>query len=190
MNRTPGYEKSSRADNAYIFHGRELRGVPEANGGMGFVLQLGYADPTGKMTTTATTTTTTAGTTSDDDAAAGGVGVPTTRSGKGADSAWDGTPADPQGWTSEEISTYDGWRSDRVRKWRDSKTYVAEGFVDFAETYGGDGAHGLNHRFFLHYDDGGRMWLCAEDGCEGTPSSVGGGGGMLGKIRGMLFDKN
>ena len=165
MSRTPEYEKSSRADNASIFHGRELRGIPKANGGMGFVLQLSYADPSGKTTGTS-------------DAA----GVP---SGKGADSAWDGRPADPQGWSIEEIATYDGWRSDRVRKWRDSKAYVAEGFADFAESYG-DGAYGLNHRFFLHYDDRGRMWLCAEDGCEGTPSA---GGGLLGKISGMLFGK-
>jgi hypothetical protein len=46
-------------------------------------------------------------------------------------------------------------------------------------------ASGLNHRFFLHYNNRGRMWLCAEDGCEGTPSE--GGRGLMGKIGEMLF---
>ena len=171
MNRVPDYERSSHADNASIFHGRELRGIPTANGGMGFVLQLSYADPSGTKTTTTSTS------------AVDGVVVP---SGKGADSAWDGRAVDDQGWSNEEIATYDGWRSDRVRQWRNAKTYVAEGFDHFSEVFG-DKAYGLNHRFFLHYDDRGRMWLCAEDGCEGTPSE--GGRGLMGKIGGMLFGR-
>ena len=40
MNRIPNYSKSSYADNISIFHGRELRNIPKANGGMNFVLQL------------------------------------------------------------------------------------------------------------------------------------------------------
>ena len=169
MNRVPDYDRSSQADNVSTFHGRELRGIPNANGGMGFVLQLSYADPSGKTTTASSS-------------AEDGI-VP---SGKGADSAWDGRAVDAQGWSTEEIATYDGWRSDRVRRWRDAKTYAAEGFEDFTKVFD-EGAYGLNHRFFLHYDDGGRMWLCAEDGCEGTPSER--GGGLLGTIGGRLFGR-
>ncbi|KAL3810751.1 hypothetical protein ACHAXA_001151 [Cyclostephanos tholiformis] len=165
MNRVPGYDRSSQADNVMIFHGRELRGITNASGGMGYVLQLSFADPSGEITAASS--------------AEGGI-VP---SGKGADSAWDGRAVDAQGWSTEEIATYDGWRSDQVRRWRDAKTYKAEGFEDFSEVFG-DGAYGLNHRFFLHYDDGGRMWLCAEDGCEGTPSKR--GGGLFGKIGGFF----
>ncbi|KAL3793576.1 hypothetical protein ACHAW5_002856 [Stephanodiscus triporus] len=130
-----------------------------------------YADPYGTRTTTTSTS------------AVDGVVVP---SGKGADSAWDGRAVDDQGWSNEEIATYDGWRSDRVRQWRNARTYAAEGFDRFSEVFG-DKAYGLNHRFFLHYDDRGRMWLCAEDGCEGTPSE--GGRGLMGKIGGMLFGR-
>jgi hypothetical protein len=171
MNRVPDYDRSSMADNVMTFHGRELRGIPNPNGGMGFVLQLSYADPDGETSALSS----------------GGEGenaiVP---SGKGADSAWNGRAVDAQGWSTEEIATYDGWRSDRVRQWRNAKAYADEGFGDFAMVFGDD-AYGLNHRFFLHYDDRGRMWLCAEDGCEGTPSER--GGGLLGKIGGMLFGK-
>ena len=43
MAKMPGYSQSARADNAVLFHGREVRKVPHAAGGMGFVLQLTYA---------------------------------------------------------------------------------------------------------------------------------------------------
>ena len=36
----PGYDKSNYADDATFFHGREVRKVPNAAGGMNFVLQL------------------------------------------------------------------------------------------------------------------------------------------------------
>jgi len=46
---TPGYKKDAAADNVNIFHGREIRQVPHATGGMGFVLHLSMAegDPEG-----------------------------------------------------------------------------------------------------------------------------------------------
>ena len=39
-----GYEQSAKADNIQIFHGREVRNVPGAAGGRGFVLHLSMAD--------------------------------------------------------------------------------------------------------------------------------------------------
>lgn len=163
MSRTPDYQKTARADNVSVFHGRELRQIPSANGGMGFVLQLSYADPAGVA------------------AAADGPAA----AGKGADAAWTGAAVDPQGWSAEEIATYDGWRGDSFRQWRKAAAYEAEGFATFAERFGTD-AFGLNHRFFLHLDDSSRVWLSAEDGCEGTPSE---GRSLLGKLGGMLFGK-
>ena len=40
MSKMPKYSQSAEADNLQIFHGREVRKVPSAAGGMGFVLQL------------------------------------------------------------------------------------------------------------------------------------------------------
>ena len=40
MAQVPGYDKSNFADDAVFFHGREVRKVPNAAGGMNFVLQL------------------------------------------------------------------------------------------------------------------------------------------------------
>jgi hypothetical protein len=40
MSKIPNYIQSSMADDMNIFYGREVRKVPNANGGMGFVLQL------------------------------------------------------------------------------------------------------------------------------------------------------
>ncbi|KAL3796895.1 hypothetical protein HJC23_008848 [Cyclotella cryptica] len=134
MSRIPNYQKSSYADNLSTFHGREIRRVPNANGGMGFVLQLSYSDPS-------------------------------TYSNEGTN---DGEAVDPEGWSAEEIASYDGWRGDTFRKWRNAATYEAEGFADFSSRFGKE-AYGLNHRFYLHLDNGGKMWLSAEDGCEGTP---------------------
>ena len=50
MSFLPGYKRSNAADNVRIFHGREVRQVPTAAGGFGFVLQLSMAgvdDPEG-----------------------------------------------------------------------------------------------------------------------------------------------
>ena len=50
MSRIPGYSKSAESDNAKIFHGREVRQVPTATGGMGFAIHLtkaGGDDPEG-----------------------------------------------------------------------------------------------------------------------------------------------
>jgi hypothetical protein len=164
MNLIPNYEKSAFADNISIFHGRELRKVNNANGGMGLLLQLSYADPSGSLSTI-------------NDSKGGGEN-------KGATAKWSGTNVDTQGWSADEISAYDGWRSDKVRQWRDAKMYETEG-VSFTNIYG-EKAFGLNHRFFLHFDVKNRMWLCAEDGCEGTPSE---GKSLMSTIGGMLFGK-
>lgn len=49
MSQVPGYDKSNFADDATFFHGREVRKVPNAAGGMNFVLQLSASgeDPDG-----------------------------------------------------------------------------------------------------------------------------------------------
>lgn len=117
-----GYSKDAFADNVRFFHGRELRQVPNAEGGMGFVLQLSLSNGD-----------------------------------------------DPEGWSKEEIETYDGWGHDSGRTWRKADNYEDEGFKSFKQTFGLD-AFGLNHRFYLHLDSQNRMWLAAEDGCEGTPA--------------------
>ena len=84
MNRIPNYSKSSYADNISIFHGRELRNIPKANGGMNFVLQLSYADDNDSIIV--------------DESLAKDAG-------KGADGLWNGKSVDPQGWSIEEITT-------------------------------------------------------------------------------------
>jgi len=122
MFQVPDYSKSADADNVRIFHGRELRKIPDVAGGFGFVLHLSMANED-----------------------------------------------DPEGWSKEEISTYDGWGSDVGRQWRKANDYESEGFVGFKEKFGTE-AFGLNHRFYLHFDSANRMWLSAEDGCEGVPA--------------------
>mmetsp|Transcript_28019 Transcript_28019/g.65846 ORF Transcript_28019/g.65846 Transcript_28019/m.65846 type:complete len:270 (+) Transcript_28019:58-867(+) len=44
MERISGYKPNPDADNLRIFHGREIRQVADATGGMGFVLQLSHSD--------------------------------------------------------------------------------------------------------------------------------------------------
>ena len=73
---------------------------------------------------------------------------------------------DPEGWTPEEVATYDGWGHDSGRKWRKVTDWEQEGVVGFREKYGA-AAYGLNHRFYFHLDEHNRFWLSAEDGCEG-----------------------
>jgi hypothetical protein len=121
MRSIPNYDQSATADNIHLFHGREIRQVPHAAGGMGFVLQLSLAN--------------------------------------GDDS---------QGWTPQEMDEYDGWGHDVGRTWRWGNRLQEEGFTDFQNTFGPD-AFALHHRFYLHLDGSSRMWLSAEDGCEGTP---------------------
>ena len=68
MSQLPNYAKNAEADNVRLFHGREIRQVPDAAGGMGFVLQLAHAGD------------------------------------------------DPEGWSAQERSTYDGWGHDQASK--------------------------------------------------------------------------
>ena len=124
MGNLPDYAKTADADNVKIFHGREVRQVKDAAGGMGFVLHLSYA-------------------------------------GEG----------DKEGWTKEEIAGYDGWGHDSGRIWRNGKMLEAEGFDTFKEKFG-QAAYTLHHRFYLHFDRQNRMWLSAEDGCEGVAASA------------------
>ena len=74
---------------------------------------------------------------------------------------------DPEGWTPQEISEYSGWLSDRQRRWRNADLLTAEGFDSFSAKFGAE-AFTLHHRFYLHLDDKGGLWLAAEDGCEGV----------------------
>ena len=71
MANMPKYSRSAHADNVALFHGREVRQVPDAAGGMNFVLHL-------------------------------------------SSSVGD----DPEGWTKEELSEYNGWAHDSSRRWR------------------------------------------------------------------------
>jgi hypothetical protein len=123
LSMTENYQKNGQADNRRIFHGREIRQVPHAAGGMGMVLQLSLAN----------------------------------------------SDKDKEGWTSAEIERYDGWGHDRGREWRKGTQLEQEGFNNFREKYG-PSAFSLHHRFYLHYDTANRIWLSAEDGCEGTPA--------------------
>ena len=151
MHLTPEYQRSSAADNIKYFHGREIRNVPDAAGGMGMVLQLSLAPVS---TTTATTATT------------------RTRTKKQEE-------VDPEGWTSQEIARYDGWGHDSSREWRQGEQLVDEGYTTFREKYGPK-AYALHHRFYFHQQASGLLpgstpvlWLAAEDGCQGTPATNG-----------------
>jgi hypothetical protein len=124
MHQVEGYQQSAMADNLGIFHGREIRKVPWAAGGMGFVLHLSLANE-----------------------------------------------QDPEGWTPQEIAGYDGWGHDSGRDWRTGDRLEREGFTNFREKFGPQ-SFALHHRFYLHWDSFNRLWLSAEDGCEGTPANV------------------
>lgn len=134
MFQIPEYSQSSRADNVHVFHGREIRKVPKAEGGMGFVLQLSHSED------------------------------------------------DPQGWTKAEVDGYDGWGHDSGRVWRTGDRLEEEGLSGFRDLFGPE-AFALHHRFYLHRDSSNRMWLSAEDGCEGTPSA---GGGVANRIAALM----
>jgi len=121
MSQIPNYVQNSEANNTRLFHGREVRQVPTAAGGMGFVLQLSFAGD------------------------------------------------DPEGWTSQELAEYDGWNHDAKRTWRKGDRLESEGFKNAREKYG-HAVFSLHHRFYLHLDAQNRVWLAAEDGCEGTPA--------------------
>jgi len=139
----PEYSKNGLVDNVRLFHGREVRKVPNAAGGMNFVLQLSLASSDGKN---------------------------------------DPTTNDPQGWTTQEVEGYDGWGHDVGRVWRTGERLEQEGVVDFRKTFGQD-SFTLCHRFYLHLDGRNRLWLSAEDGCEGTPSE---GKSFLGDLSNMF----
>jgi hypothetical protein len=123
MHQLDTYQQSAAADNLEIFHGREIRQVSTAAGGMGFVLQLSLANE-----------------------------------------------QDPEGWTEQEIVGYDGWGHDSGRDWRTGERLEQEGFTNFRERFGPK-SFCLHHRFYLHWDAMNRLWLSAEDGCEGTPAN-------------------
>ena len=136
MQQIIGYQPSGAADNVHYFHGRELRQVPHAAGGMGMVLKLSLAPPSLSSEMNNTT-----------------------------------QRIDPQGWSLEEMQTYNGWQSDRQRVWRTAQDYEDEGFENFIAQYGAQ-AYGLHHRFYFHQEQGAVLWLAAEDGCEGTPAKM------------------
>jgi hypothetical protein len=123
MHQIEDYQQTAKVDNLALFHGREIRQVPWAKGGMGFVLHLSLANG-----------------------------------------------EDPEGWTQGEVSGYDGWAHDAGRDWRTGERHGQEGFAGFQDKFGPK-SFSLNHRFYLHYDMLNRLWLSAEDGCEGTPAT-------------------
>merc|ERR1740139_156609 len=53
------------------------------------------------------------------------------------------------------------------RVWRKADVYESEGWADFKKSFG-DKAYGLNHRCYWHLDRQNKLWLSAEDGCEGV----------------------
>jgi len=136
MHQIPNYLKTSTVDNIQIFHGREIRQVPDATGGMNFVLQLSYSSDTDTDSTNEKE-----------------------------------KECDPEGWTKEEQERYDGWGHDSGREWRKGEQLVQEGYTTFPTRFGAT-AFALHHRFYLHYDKQNRVWLSAEDGCEGYPDST------------------
>jgi len=76
---------------------------------------------------------------------------------------------DPEGWSKQELARYDGWGHDSGREWRKGEQYEREGFATFRSKFGAN-AFGLHHRFYWHFDNEERLWLSAEDGCEGVAS--------------------
>jgi hypothetical protein len=76
-----------------------------------------------------------------------------------------------EGWTQPEVAGYDGWGHDSKRTWRKGDRLESEGFKSFRSKFGA-AAFALHHRFYLHFDRANRLWLSAEDGCEGTPAAV------------------
>jgi len=102
--------------------------------------------------------------------------------------------SDAEGWTEQEIAEYvphppplsspyherhvtpppppppfmyDGWGHDSSRRWRKAQQLQQEGFRNFSEKFGAS-AFTLHHRFYFHTDKQARLWLAAEDGCEGV----------------------
>ena len=114
----PEYEKSAAANNVNTFHGREIRTVKNAAGGMGFVLQVSDSE------------------------------------------------SDPEGWSSEELATYDGWKHDTGREWRKLQQWEREGVQNFRKKFGPN-CFGLSHKLYFHVDGMENFWMSAEDGCEG-----------------------
>mmetsp|Transcript_89720 Transcript_89720/g.155282 ORF Transcript_89720/g.155282 Transcript_89720/m.155282 type:complete len:283 (-) Transcript_89720:48-896(-) len=123
MAKIPGYSQTANVDSIKVFHGREIRQVSDAAGGMGMVLQLSHPEE------------------------------------------------DPEGWTEAEVKGYDGWGHDSGRVWRKGDRLESEGFKTFRNKFG-QRAFTLHHRFYLHFDGFNRLWLSAEDGCEGYPASA------------------
>lgn len=66
---------------------------------------------------------------------------------------------------------YSGWLSDQQRRWRNGSLLRSEGFDTFEARFGPE-AFTLHHRFYLHRDGAGAVWLAAEDGCEGRGLSA------------------
>ena len=145
MNQIPNYQKTSHVDNMQVFHGREIRQVPDATGGMNFVLQLSYS-------------ATDSDTDSDSDS-------------NENENENENDECDPEGWTQEEQERYDGWGQDSGREWRKGEQLVQEGYTTFPTRFGSQ-AFALHHRFYFHYDTQNRIWLSAEDGCEGYPDAT------------------
>ena len=196
MSQIPDYAKNGDADNARLFHGREIRQVPDAAGGMGFVLQLSRASTGSKCPCqlwqgahraavappappqsapgarpVALGGACFRGRSQPTESPASASGASARRRCQSSQDHCRYPPRhageDPEGWSAQERSTYDGWGHDQGRTWRKADVYESEGWVNFKETYG-DKAFGLNHRCYWHLDSQSKLWLSAEDGCEGV----------------------
>jgi hypothetical protein len=131
MQHMPNYSQSSMVDNVHYFHGREIRNVKDAAGGMGFVLYLSHFDG------------------EDDECSI----------------------EDNEGWSKEERKDYNGWGHDSNRPWRNLEKWESEGVRGFRDQFGSS-VYGLHHRMYWHVDNTNRLWLSAEDGCEGFAMDV------------------
>ena len=147
MFRIPNYSQSAEADNIQIFHGREIRNVPHAKGGMNLVLHLSLANNNKNNNN------------NDNKNINNNNGNAINKQ------------EDPEGWSVEEMAEYNGWMHDTSRKWRTLVDWEKQGFVTASKKFGLK-SFGLHHRFYLHLDKHNQIWLSAEDGCEGTPQSL------------------
>ena len=182
-----------RCASRQIFHGREIRRVPDAAGGMNFVLQLSHTDDdadgwtpqeragydgwghdsgrqwrTGEMLE--------------------GEGFKTFRStacGRGHLRHIGSSAARCHGRIGERLpppgrsphqekpprpdACSHGWRCRHETSRHATSADSFRRFRHAGSTFGPQ-AFTLHHRFYLHLDGRNRMWLSAEDGCEGTPS--------------------
>lgn len=149
MQATPGYARASDADCVSFFHGREVRQVEGAAGGMGMAMHLSDTE---------------------DDPEGWSPQELADYNGWGHDS---GRP-----WRCDcfpdFLSIFDSFRvmSGLNLMHRNVESWASEGVSGTQERFG-EAAFGLHHRLYLHLDRQNNFWLSAEDGCEGFAYDAG-----------------